>query len=73
MFIAMSHCSSSRPVASMTQSILDTVTLCHGDPVASDQQHWHFHVSQPFKDDIDFGVGQLGALDLYLDGSSMAN
>ena len=58
----------------MTPSILDppsypVVALCHGDPAALDQQDWPFHVPQPVMDDVDFGVGQLKALDLRLGGS----
>lgn len=45
------------------------VFLCPGEPIAFDQQDWQFHKSQPSEDDIDFGVGPLGALDLCLGGS----
>ena len=40
-------------------------SLCYGD-----QQDWPFHLSQPFADDIDFGVCQFRALDLGLGRNS---
>ena len=73
MFIAMSHWSDLRPLASATPSLLDPrwdSALCHGDPAALDEQVWPFHMLQQFIDDVDFGVGQLKALDLSLPGSS---
>lgn len=66
MFIAMSHWFGLRSLASVTPSILDphqtppgysVVALCCGDPAASEQQDWPFHVSQQFTDDVDIGVG----------------
>lgn len=40
------------------------VVLCRGDLGALEQPHWPFHVSLPFTDDIEFGVGQFRALGL---------
>lgn len=69
----MSHGSSSKPLVSVTPSLLEVhkdssrlaaVALCHGD-----QQHWSFHTSQSFSDDTDLGLGQLRTLDLGLGGS----
>jgi hypothetical protein len=40
-----------------------------GDPAALLQQDWHFHMLQQFTDDVNFGMGELKALDLGLDGS----
>ena len=45
------------------------VALIHGEPAALNQQNRSFHMSQPFADDIDVGVGQFRALDLGLGGS----
>jgi hypothetical protein len=33
------------------------VAPCHGDPAALGQLDWPFHMSQPFTDDINLGVG----------------
>lgn len=49
--------------------ILFTVGLCRGDPAALEKPAWPFHASLPFADGIDFGVGQVRALDLALGGS----
>jgi hypothetical protein len=40
--------------------------LCHGGPAALGQQDCPFYVSKLFANEIDFGVGQLSALDLGL-------
>ena len=78
MFIAVSHWSGLRSLVSVTPSLLDPQrgssqfscgTLCQGDSAAADQQDLACHMSQMFSDDTDFGVGQLDALDLGLDGS----
>jgi hypothetical protein len=45
------------------------VVLSHGDPAALDLQDWLFHVLQQITDGVDFGVGQLKALDLGLGDS----
>lgn len=39
----------------------------YGDSGAVAQQDWPLHISQPFADDKDFGVGQSRALDLGVD------
>ena len=74
----MNHWSDLRSLASVTPSywiligtppIYPVVILCRGDPAALGQQDWPFHASQPFADDVDFGVGHLRALDLGLGGS----
>ena len=73
MFIAVSHWSVLRSLASVTPSILDphqdsswfpAVALCHRDPAALEQQDC-FHVSQQFTDAVEVGVD----LDLGVDGS----
>jgi hypothetical protein len=65
-FIAMSHWSGSRPLASDTPSILDphrtplrypAVVLCHRDPAALDLQDWPFHEGQQLTGDVDLGWG----------------
>lgn len=78
MFIAMSHWSDLRPLASATLSILDynwtllrypEATLCFGDHVALVLEDQSLHALQHFIDVADVGVGQLKALDLNLGGS----
>ena len=73
MFIAVSHWSGLRPLASATLSILDPhwdssqiscCCQCHGDPVVLDLQNQPLHVLQHFMDGVDIGVGQFKALDL---------
>ena len=43
--------------------------MCHGYLAALDLQDKTFHEPQQVTDDVDFGVGQLRALDLGLGGS----
>jgi hypothetical protein len=66
MFIAMSHLSGSRPLASAMLSILDPhwksswifrVALCHGDPTPLGLQKWPLHALYQFIDGIDAGLG----------------
>jgi hypothetical protein len=77
MFIAISHWFSLRSLVSVAASILDPpwdssqlgylVALHHGDPTVFNLQDQPFGSPQQFTDDVDFGLGQVKALDLGLD------
>lgn len=77
-FIAASHWSGLRPLASVTLSTQDhdwtplrylKVTLCFGDHVALVLEDQPLHALQHFINRTDIGPGQLKALDLGLGGS----
>jgi hypothetical protein len=74
----MSHWSGSRPLASVTVSILDLYrdfsqiscfSLCHGHPEALNLQNLPLYMLHLITDGVDTGVGQLKALFLDLGGS----
>lgn len=79
-FIAVSHWSGLRPLASATRyqylfcpwdsSQIFCWALC-GNPAAWGLQDWPFHALQQFIPEVDLGMGQLKALHLNLDGSSV--
>lgn len=78
MFIAASHWSELRPLASSTSSILDPhqesswisccCPVCHGDPAALDLQNQPFQPPQQFIDEVDIGMGQLKVLNMDMGG-----
>lgn len=74
----MSHWSDSRPLASTLSKLgphQDTphLSCCCSVPCGSynfgSGKDWPFHMLQQFKDEVNFGIGQLKALDLGLGGS----